>query len=259
MNDTLHSPQTAVVIGGTSDIAAAIVEQLAVQRLRHVVLLARDAQRAEDVGKQLQASHPSLQVGFVQFDATDTASHEQVMQNAVAQVGEIDLVLVAVGVLGTPDGGAGPLGSRDEALAVINATFMAPVSMLHIASTVLHAQGHGTIAVISSVAALRPRRTNPTYGSSKAGLDGFTLALRDRLHGTGVRVMLIRPGFVSTQMTARLSGPQPPMSTTAQKVAADVVDGLRRGAFVVWSPRPAMGPGYAARFMPSWLLRRLPW
>ena len=259
MNDTLNSPQTAVVIGGTSDIAVAVIELLATQRLRHVVLLARDAQRAEDVGKQLTACHPSLQVGFVQFDAADTAAHEQAMRDAVAQVGDIDLVLVAVGALGTPDAGNGPLGSRDEALQVMNATFVAPVSMLHVAAAVLHAQGHGTIAVISSVAALRPRRTNPTYGASKAGLDGFTLALRDRLHGTGVHVMLVRPGFVSTQMTARLTGPRPPMSTTPQKVAADVVDGLRRRASLVWSPRPAMGPGYAARFMPSWLLRRLPW
>ena len=66
----------------------------------------------------------------------------------------------------------------------------------------MRARGRGTIVVLSSVAAVRPRKANFVYGSAKAGLDAFARGLADSLHGTGVRVLLVRPGFVLGRMTA---------------------------------------------------------
>ena len=98
-------------------------------------------------------------------------------------------------------------------------------------------QGHGTIVVLSSVAGERVRKSNYVYGASKAGLDGFAQGLGDALQGTGARVMVVRPGFVHTKMTA---GRKPaPFSTTPDAVADAVVRGLEKGAETIWAP-PAL-------------------
>ena len=259
MNDSFNSPRTALVIGGTSEIAEAIVDLLAGQRLRHVVLASRTSTRADETADRLRRRHPDLRVDLLHFDAAELASHESVVDAAVVACGDVDLVIVACGLLGTPDDGSGPLGDRQEAIDVATATYLGPMSILHVAANRLYAQGHGTLAVISSVAALRPRRTNPPYGAAKAALDGFALALADRFHSSGVHVMVVRPGFVRTRMTANLGGKTPPMSTTPERVAADVIDGLRRRRRVVWSPFATRAPGHLARVLPSFVMRRMPW
>ncbi|MFN8017698.1 MAG: SDR family NAD(P)-dependent oxidoreductase [Acidimicrobiales bacterium] len=81
---------------------------------------------------------------------------------------------------------------------------------------------------------MRARADNVVYGSTKAGLDAFAQGLGDRLAGTGAQVMVVRPGFVRTAMTAGMA--DGPMATTAEAVAVDIVAGLRHGAHTVWSP-----------------------
>jgi decaprenylphospho-beta-D-erythro-pentofuranosid-2-ulose 2-reductase len=82
--------------------------------------------------------------------------------------------------------------------------------------------------VLSTVAGERVRASNFTYGASKAGLDGYFLGLGDRLHGTGVQVMVVRPGFVHTKMTAGLDAA--PLAVTPEQVADDIVRGLETAA-----------------------------
>jgi decaprenylphospho-beta-D-erythro-pentofuranosid-2-ulose 2-reductase len=100
------------------------------------------------------------------------------------------------------------------------------------------------------------RRANFIYGSSKAGLDGFAQGLGDSLVGSGARVMVVRPGFVTTKMTA---GMKPaPLAASAEQVAAAILEGLAKGAQIVWAPgalRPMM---ILARHLPRAVFRRLP-
>src|SRR5918912_3480447 len=98
----------------------------------------------------------------------------------------------------------------------------------------MRTQGHGTIVVLSSVAGERARKSNFVYGASKAGVDAFAQGLGDSLAGTGVHVMVVRPGFVKTKMTAGMS--PAPFSTTADAVAEEIVKGLARGSHTVWAP-----------------------
>jgi len=72
------------------------------------------------------------------------------------------------------------------------------------------------------------------YGSTKAGLDAFAQGLADALIGTGARVMVVRPGFVHTRMTAGMAAQ--PFATTPEAVADQIVKGLERGANTVWAP-----------------------
>ena len=255
MNDSANRPQTALLVGRTSDIAVAILEQLTT--LRVVVLAARDLERASLAAEKLKSTNAGLSVTSVHFEALDVATHAQLIQDAVRQVGDIDVVMVACGALGSPDAGTGPLEHHHQAMEVTHATYVAPLSIMHAAAQRLHERGHGSLIVISSAATLRPRRTNPVYGTAKAGIDAFTLALADRLSVSGVHVMLVRPGFVRTSMTEGLTAPL--MSATPQRVAADVGVRIRRKRPIVWSPRAGGIPDHSARLLPATIVGPVSW
>jgi decaprenylphospho-beta-D-erythro-pentofuranosid-2-ulose 2-reductase len=119
----------------------------------------------------------------------------------------------------------------------------------------MRAQRRGTIVVLSSVAAVRPRKANPVYGAAKAGLDAFARGLADRLHGTGVRVLLVRPGFVTGRMTAGM--PPAPLATTPQAVGGATAKALDGGRDTVWVPPALAGLAFALRLVPRPIWRRI--
>jgi decaprenylphospho-beta-D-erythro-pentofuranosid-2-ulose 2-reductase len=138
---------------------------------------------------------------------------------------------------------------------MIETNFTGHVSSLLAVAGRMRAQGRGTIVVLSSVAAVRPRKANPVYGSAKAGLDAFARGLADRLHGTGVRVLLVRPGFVTGRMTAGM--PPAPLATTPEAVGKATAAALRRGQATVWVPAALAGLAFALKFVPRPIWRRI--
>ncbi len=230
MRDALGDVQSVLVLGGGSEIAQATVAELAKRRLRTVVLAGRDTAKLEPVAERVRAAGVS-DVATVAFDAAEPDSHEAVIAKVWAEHPDIDVVLLAFGVLGDQEEfDADPAAAARAAVT----NYAGAVSSGLAVAAQLKAQGHGTLVVVTSVAGERVRADNAVYGSTKAGLDGFAQGLGDRLAGTGASVMVVRPGFVRTQMTAHLS--DGPMPTTADAVAADIVAGLARGAHTVWSP-----------------------
>ena len=188
----------------------------------------------------------------VAFDALDPASHEAVLGKVFAE-GDVDMVLLAFGLLGDQ--------ARDErepeaAVRVAQTNYTGAVSAGLVCARSLQSQGHGSLVVMSSVAGERARRANFIYGSSKAGLDAFAQGLGDALHGTGVHVMVVRPGFVRTRMTAGL--PEAPLATTPEAVATAVELGLRRRTETVWVPGTLRVVMAALRHLPRGVFRRLP-
>jgi decaprenylphospho-beta-D-erythro-pentofuranosid-2-ulose 2-reductase len=170
-----------------------------------------------------------------------------------SEYGDIDLVLVAFGVLGDQD-----VAEHDtaEALRIIDTNFTGAVSVLVPIAERLRSQGHGTIVVLSSVAGERARRSNFVYGSSKAGLDAFCQGLGDALVGTGVRMVIVRPGFVHSRMTEGLD--PAPLSTTPDAVAQAILDGLARDREIIWVPAALRGVMSGLRHVPRPVFRRLP-
>ena len=230
MRDALGALESVLVLGGGSDIALATVKELAKERTRTVILAGRDTAKLEPVAEELRAAGVTT-VDLVEFDAAQPATHEAVIDGVWAAHPDLDLVLLAFGVLGDQDVfDEDPAAAADAALV----NYAGAVSSGLAVAQHLKAQGHGTLAVITSVAGERTRADNFVYGSTKAGLDAFTQGLGDRLAGTGAAVMAIRPGFVRTSMTDGME--DGPMATTADAVAKDIVAGLRRGAHTVWSP-----------------------
>ena len=230
MRDALGAVQSALVLGGGSDIAAATCVELAKGRLRTVVLAGRDPERLEPVAERLRAAGVT-RVDVTAFDADQPDTHAAVIDGVFDSHPDLDVVILAFGALGEAD----ELHRDPQAAARLATTnYAGAVSSGIAAAERLRAQGHGTLVVLSSVAGERVRADNFVYGSTKAGLDAFAQGLGDSLAGSGASVMVVRPGFVRTAMTAGM--PDGPMATTAEAVAVDIAEGLRRGSHTVWSP-----------------------
>ncbi|HEV2076141.1 MAG TPA: decaprenylphospho-beta-D-erythro-pentofuranosid-2-ulose 2-reductase [Thermoleophilaceae bacterium] len=252
MRDALGAVQSVLVLGGTSQIGVATTRELTARRAQRVVLAARDPERCEEEADELRRAGAE-EVATERFDAdADPARHERFVDEIFDRYGDIDLVLVAFGVLGDAERAA---SDGDAAAAIARTNFLGAVSVTIPVARRLREQGHGTIVVLSSVAAERVRRSNFVYGASKAGLDGFAQGLHDRLHGTGVEVMVVRPGFVRSKMTAGLE--EPPFATTPEAVAQAIVEGLARGAHTVWVPRTLRAVMAILRHLPRAIFRRL--
>lgn len=250
MKDAFGSPQSLLVLGGTSEIALATARRLAARRARTVWLAGRPSPALEDAAVRLRSL--GAEVRTVAFDALDTGGHEESLGKVFAE-GDVDVVLLAFGVLGDQERAE---AEPAEAVRVAQTNYTGAVSAGLVCARSLRVQGHGSLVVLSSVAGERARRSNFVYGSSKAGLDAFAQGLGDALYGTGVHVMAVRPGFVRTRMTAGLEAA--PLATTPEAVAEAVELGLRRRSEVVWVPgalRPVM---CVLRHMPRALFRRLP-
>jgi decaprenylphospho-beta-D-erythro-pentofuranosid-2-ulose 2-reductase len=253
MRDALGAVQSVLVLGGGSDIALATVRKLVAGRCRTVVLAGRDVEGMEASAKELRALAPGTTVDVVAFDARDVTSHERFVDDAFARHPDLDLVLVAFGILGDQE-----QAEREtrHALQIVTTNYVGAVSVMVPVARHLREQGHGTLVVLSSVAGERARRSNFVYGSSKAGVDAFAQGLADSLVGSGANVLVVRPGFVRTKMT---EGMRPaPMSTTPEAVADAIVDGIATGATTVWVPPPLRFLMSTLRHLPRPVFRRLP-
>ncbi|MFC4606605.1 decaprenylphospho-beta-D-erythro-pentofuranosid-2-ulose 2-reductase [Streptomyces maoxianensis] len=250
MKDAFGSPQSLLVLGGTSEIGMATARRLIARRTRTVWLAGRPSPGLDDAAADLRRL--GADVRTVAFDALDCAAHQEVLGKVFAE-GDIDMVLLAFGVLGDQ---ANDEADPPAAVRVAQTNYTGAVSAGLVCAGALQNQGHGSLVVLSSVAGERARRVNFIYGSSKAGLDAFAQGLGDALYGTGVHVMVVRPGFVVTKMTAGL--PQAPLATTPEAVAVAVEQGLRRRSEVVWVPGTLRVVMSALRHVPRPLFRRLP-
>jgi decaprenylphospho-beta-D-erythro-pentofuranosid-2-ulose 2-reductase len=253
VNDALGQPQTVFVLGGGSDIARAVVRCLIAKRTHTVILAGRPGSASLAAAAAEATTLGAVTVETVDFDAADPASHGTVIDGVWSRHPDIDLVLVAFGVLGDQ-----PACESDPAVAIEVATinYTGAVTVGLAAACRLRRQGHGTLVALSSVAGERVRRANFVYGSTKAGMDGFYQGLGDSLVGTGARVIVVRPGFVRSRMTEGMS--PAPFATTPAAVAEAVVDALGSTREVVWVPGILRWFMTAIRHLPRAVFRKLP-
>jgi decaprenylphospho-beta-D-erythro-pentofuranosid-2-ulose 2-reductase len=248
--DAVGNPQSMLLLGGTSEIALATAHRYAARRPLRVVLAARPSQRLDQAAEQLDQAGATVMT--LPFDAADTASHPGVIEKAFAD-GDIDLTMVAFGLLGDQEQAWTDHASAVE-LAQVN--YVGAVSVGVLLAQALQRQGHGALVALSSVAAERSRRSNFTYGSTKAGLDAFYTGLTEALRPSGITVSVIRPGFVHTKMTA---GMKPaPLSVTPEQVAEVIMDAVANGHEQAWAPAPMRFVMSALRHVPRPIFRRLP-
>lgn len=251
MKDALGSVQSVLVLGGGSDLALATCSKLA-PRARMIVLAARKPETLDGAVADLRRAG-AARVEAIGFDATDYASHDAFVANTFDNYGDFDVVLLAFGVLGEQEEAE---RAGRVAREIIEANFVGAVSVGVPIVQRMRDQGHGTLVVLSSVAGERARRSNFVYGASKAGFDAFFQGFGDALVGSGVRVMIVRPGFVHTKMTAGMKAA--PLATTPDKVADAIADGLRKGREIVWVPGALRWVMSVLRHVPRPVFRKLP-
>ena len=217
-----------------------------------VVLAAR---KADQLGEQAAALREAgaTNVHAVEFDADDLASHGPLVTSIIAQHGPIGIAVLAFGILGDQ---ARAEADAAHAVAIIHTDYVAQVNLLTHLAAEMRTAGNGSLVVFSSVAGVRVRRANYVYGSAKAGLDGFASGLADALHGTGVRLLLARPGFVVGRMTEGMSAA--PLSSTPEQVAKATARALAKGRRTVWIPWALRPMFFAMRLLPQFVWRRMP-
>jgi len=243
--------RVVAVFGGRSDIGLEVARRLAPDT-RIALAVRPGAEVAEELRTCLDAG--AERAAAFDFDADDTGALADVVDRIERELGPIDLAVLAFGILGDQ-----ALAERDaaEVVRILHTDFVAQAALLTVLAARMRRRGSGTLVAFSSVAGQRVRRANYVYGSAKAGLDGFASGMADGLHGSGVRLLIVRPGFVIGRMTAGMK-PAPFASTPAQ-VAAAVVAGLGDPrAIEVWVPWPLRWLFAIARLVPRALWRRMP-
>lgn len=253
MNNGLGTPQGVLLVGGTSDIGTAILGRLVGRGTARVGVMSRDTARARSALGHIAAAHPETDWHHVRTDVSEPVATVAALRGLIADMGDIDVAVLATGEL--TDDLIRPHSPADvERLVNVNMSSM--IAILDALAEAMALQGNGRIVVLSTVAMERVRPANALYGAAKAGLDAYAQALDHRLSGTGVRIALVRPGFVHSKMTAGLPGA--PMATTPEKVAQATVRGLRRNRRIIWAPGPLRWIFVVLRHLPTGLWRRLP-
>lgn len=246
MKDGQGRYQTTVLLGGTSEIGQAIIRSIGLAPGGRVVLAGRSVTKMEGLPAEVSSE-------AAEYDALAPDTHDALIESLANQYGDLDLVIAAAGVLGSQEEHD---ADTMAAVRTMQANYVGNVSALIATARQMKKQGHGTIVVISSVAGLRGRASNYLYGSTKAGLDAFASGLADALVGTGVKVVIVRPGFVHSRMTKGMKAA--PQSTTPEAVGQVVAAALKSGKTDVYAPS-ALGLVFLVlRNLPRAIFRKLP-
>lgn len=239
-----------LILGGRSEIGVAVATRLA--RGNTITLAARPGDQSRSRAACERAG--ATTVNLVEFDADATATHADLIADIEERFGPIDTAVTAFGILGDQ---ARAEADPSHLVEIVHTDFTAHASLLQVLANTMRRRGRGTIVAFSSVAGVRVRRPNYVYGSAKAGLDGFASGLADALHGSGVRLLIARPGFVIGRMTAGMD--PAPFSSTPDQVADAVVAELHGGRRVeLWVPWQLRLMFAVAPLVPRAIWRRMP-
>ena len=255
MINAVGTPQTLLLLGGTSEIGLAICEEYLQRGPMRVVLACLPGDPGiEDAKAQMTAAGASG-VEIVDFDAADTESHPAAIDRCFAAgvEGDVDVAIVAFGLLGDAEE---LWQNQRKAVQIAEINYTGAVSVGVLLAEHMKAQGHGQIIAMSSAAGIRVRRSNFVYGSTKAGLDGFYMSLGEAVEEFGVHVLVIRPGMVRTRMSAGVK--EAPLTVNKDEVARLAVKSADAGKAMVWAP-PLFGAVMAVlTHIPRPIFRKLP-
>jgi len=206
-----------LVLGATSGIAEATCRIWAAQGAQ-LFLVARNPEKLAAVAADLK-TRGAAYVGTAVADLDDTDKHAELLSHAINSLTGMDIAYLAYGILGDQ-----PRAEQDfeHAAQILHTNFVAPVSLLTWLANFCVQRHAGVLAVLSSVAGERGRKSNYLYGSSKAGLTAFLAGLRNRVDREGVTVLTIKPGPVNTAMTAHMNI----RKADVNKVAATIVKAI---------------------------------
>ena len=188
-----------LIFGANSAIAQAVARRFA-QHGHIMYLVGRDPVKLAAIAADLRVrTKAEIYTQCADLDIREL--HKGLIEDAKQEMAGLDTVLIAHGLLGQQELAQ---GSVDQTMAIINTNLLSPISILTHVATEFSQSGHGTIAVITSVAGDRGRASNYIYGTAKGALSIFLSGLRNRLAGVNVAVIDLKLGIVDTPMTRDL-------------------------------------------------------
>jgi decaprenylphospho-beta-D-erythro-pentofuranosid-2-ulose 2-reductase len=243
-------PRKILVLGATSGIAEATCRIWAFQGAS-LFLVARNAEKLAAVAADLKTRGASY-VDTAVADLDDTDQHPALLAHAVNSLTGMDIAYLAHGVLGDQTE-----AERDfnTAAQILHTNFVAPVSLLTWLANFCVQRRAGTLAVISSVAGDRGRKSNYLYGSSKAGLSAYLGGLRNRIDREGVTVLTIKPGPVKTAMTANM--PKSEKFADVESVAESIVSAIDKRKDILYVPFQWQPIMFIIRNIPERIFKKL--
>ena len=227
----MNNKKRIVIIGATSAIAEHCARLWVQNQPVDLTLVGRDTQRIERVATDLKVRSPQSQIRVVQAEFLDPEAIDATVKNIV-QSGNVDIVLIAHGSLPDQADCQDDLQACREALDVNG---VSPVLYAEAFAKQMAKADHGTIALIGSVAGDRGRKSNYVYGAAKGLVTRYAQGLQHRFAGTGVKVVLIKPGPTDTPMTAHLKGKGAKLAPV-EGVAKQIVDAVEAGKPLVYAP-----------------------
>ncbi|MFD0862342.1 SDR family oxidoreductase [Sungkyunkwania multivorans] len=240
--------QHLLILGAKSDIAMAIAKKYAANGY-HLLLAGRNIDDLDTFKEDLKVTY-KISVSLLEFDVLKETTHTSFFKALPIQPAG---VICCIGYLGDE---ALAQTSFEEVDRIIRTNFLGCVSILNVSAEYLEKQGEGFIVGISSVAGERGRASNYHYGSAKAGFTAYLSGLNARLSKKGIHVLIVKPGFVDTKMTAHLSLPKR-LTTTPDVVAKKIFSAQRRKRNVIYVKaiwRPIM---FVIRILPAFIFKRL--
>ncbi len=222
--------RTAVIVGGTSGIGFALGQELSRRGWRLVLTGSAPESVAAARVRWAESGLTGSQV--LVAGVTDLRSPETALQQLgalIREAGQVDLFVMAAGVM-PPESDWKEIGAAAEGIG-INLT--AATVLLASMAERFESHGRGHLVAFGSIAGDRGRKASPVYNAGKAGLHALMDGLRHRLHGTGVRVTTVRPGWVSTRMLPSDKHGSP-LTVTPEQAARAIANAIEKGRDITY-------------------------
>jgi len=247
---TPTTPKKILVLGATSGIAEATCRIWAAEGAS-LFLVARNAEKLAAVAADLKVRGAAY-VGTSVADLDDTDNHPALLAHAINSLAGMDIAYLAHGILGDQTAAEQDFNTAAQ---IIHTNFVSPVSLLTWLANYCVQRRAGVLAVISSVAGDRGRKSNYLYGSSKAGLTAFLAGLRNRIDREGVTVLTIKPGPIKTAMTVGMPGSEKfaDVNQTARTIVSAIA-AKKDNLYVPFQWQPIM---FVIRNIPDRIFKKL--
>jgi len=246
--------KTILITGASSGLGAEMARQFA--DLGHdLALCARRIEKLEALRAEIVAAHPDRRVELRTLDVNDDEQVFEVFRGFKKDFGSIDRVVINAGL-----GKGAPLGTgrydANKETAMTN--FVAALAQSEAAMEIFREQNAGHFVMISSMSAMRGMpKTMTTYAATKAGVAHLAEGLRMELHGKPIKVTVIYPGYIASEMNEGIAGDQPLMASTEKGVQAIVSAIEKEKASACVPPLPWAPMSVVMKHAPLPLLKRL--
>lgn len=244
-----------IFLGATKGMGRALSRRMA-ERGDRLFLMGRNVEELRVALRDLDARSPGSEnsdpESVAPCDLLDGSTFASAFAKAEKALPSIDTVVVTAGVFGTQEQIEADSVLRDQ---VLMANFVGTIQFCEEARRHLLARGGGRLCVFSSVAGERGRKPVVIYGATKAGLTKYLDGLDARYHAAGLRVILVKPGFVRTGMTEGLD--PPPFAGEVESVAEAVLRAIDKGQAEVYVPGIWRWVMTAIRLLPKPVMRKV--